>query len=619
MKSGARKCLLVVVSLLGLWVAPARADWTTYHADAARSGVDQSSGSSPLTFAPAWTSPDLGASIYAEPLIYRGLTIIATEQNDVYALNEATGQVVWHANPGTAAGLGTTSDPGAAVPSEQLPCGDISPWVGITSTPVIDPATGTLFVVADLWDGTRAHHAMVAYNAANGNELWSKDIDQPGSTPENQLQRAALNLSGGRVLVGFGGNAGDCARPGTSYWGWLVSVSEDGSSMSAWQAPTGQGDAIWAPAGPSVDASGAVYVGTGNGSAGNGDPYDYSDAVVKFASGSAVAPGGASGSFTPSNWVTLNANDLDLGSSGTVLLPDNLAFENGKDGNGWLLSTANLGGVGGQLFEAQTGCVSDGGDAYQGGIIYVACVNGGTQALALNLSAPSHPTFSQLWKGPSDANGSPIIAGGRVWVPSVNDNVLYGLDPQTGAVDVKQSTPAMEHFTSPAASDGRVMVATGTTVEAYTIATPATPPVAPPSNASGATISGASLAGLVSGKAKLAFTVHAESHGPALTSILVALPAGLSFDGKELANGLSVSGPKGTHPAFTAKLRHGLLAIAIKSPESSVTVILHGRAIVIAKRLAREVKHKHLKLLHVIVKAIDSSGKTTRLTLTLRD
>jgi outer membrane protein assembly factor BamB len=667
MQSGVRRCLLVTGALLALWAAPARADWPTYHADAQRTGVDQSSGTAPVPFASAWSSQNLGGNIYAEPLVYHGLVIVATESNDVYALSEATGQVVWHASAGT------------PVPSNQLPCGDISPSVGITSTPVIDSATGTLFVVADTWDGSNAHHVLVAYNVISGAPLSTKNVDPAGSTPENQLQRAGLNLSGGRVLIGFGGNDGDCA----TYWGWLVSVAEDGSSMSAWQAaPMGHGAAIWATAGPTVDGAGAVYAVTGN-EFQTGSTYDYSDAVVKFASSASAVP---SSYFAPSDWVALNTNDLDLSSSGTVVLPGNLAFQDGKDGNGYLLSTANLGGIGGQLYGASTGCASFGGDAYENGVIYAPCASGGMLALSVN---SSNATFSQLWRGPSDANGSPIVAGGRVWVTSYTNGVLYGLNPQTGAVEVRQSTPAMEHFTSPSASDGQLLLATGATVEAYTVAgavvasdtlsvalagtgsgtvrgtgiacpptcarsyppgtevtltetpTPGSTfagwsgggcsgsattcavtltadavvtatfsPTAGRPRAGRPTVSG-SLSGVAKGKPRLTLKVHAGGNAPALSAIVVTPPAGVRFARRGLAKGVTVTGPTGKHVRFTARLRHGVLAVSLKRPESSVKVVVHGHAISASR-------HKRRRKLRFLVRAVDAGGQSTRLTLTLR-
>ncbi len=77
--------------------------------------------------------------------------------------------------------------------------------------------------------------------------------------------------------------------------------------------------------------------------------------------------------------------------------------------------------------------------------------------------------FSPRWNGPSDADGSPILAAGRVWVVSTSDNLLYGLDPRTGAVRVKRAVPAMEHFVTPAASGGRLFLATGTSLHAFRI------------------------------------------------------------------------------------------------------------------------------------------------------
>ena len=107
--------LAAVAALLFLSLtAAARADWTTFRGDAGRSGVDSSSVGS-LPFAAAWGSQDLGGAIYGEPLVHDGLVIVATETDQVVALNEATGQTAWQASAGT------------PVPSSRLPCGDISP------------------------------------------------------------------------------------------------------------------------------------------------------------------------------------------------------------------------------------------------------------------------------------------------------------------------------------------------------------------------------------------------------------------------------------------------------------------------------------------------------------
>jgi hypothetical protein len=115
---------------------------------------------------------------------------------------------------------------------------------------------------------------------------------------------------------------------------------------------------------------------------------------------------------------------------------------------------------------------------YSAGIIYVTCGDG-LHALALNAAAPSFAPVAG-WQVPSAVVGPPIVAGGLVWATAWDHAALYGLNPSSGQIVVKQSTPAMEHFTTPSASDGKLFLATGQTVEAYTIANPLPPPAAVP-------------------------------------------------------------------------------------------------------------------------------------------
>jgi len=451
----ASRALLLALLAVAVLVPVARAEWTTYHSDSARSGVDASAGS-PVPFAAAWHSAALGGTSWSEPIVHSGLVIVATESNDVIALSEATGQVVWRTNAGT------------AVPSAALPCGDITPTVGITGTPVIDPATNTVYAVADLWDGSHATHELIALDAHSGAERFRRVVDPTGSNPLNQLQRAGLALDAGRVLVGYGGNDGDCA----GYKGYLVSAPANGTgSNSQYVVPTAKGGAIWSGGGaPAIDASGSVYVPTGNAASSDPNNYDHGDTLEK------LDPAGHEiDSFAPSSWAQDSANDADLGSVAAQLLPGGLAYQGGKNGNGYLVNTAHLGGIGGELYSAPV-CNSFGADAYANGVIYVACT-GGVRALSLDAA---HARFSALWHGPSDASGPPIVAAGLVWVTAPGGGLLYGLDPQSGAVRVRQGTPAMEHFSTPAASDGRLFLATGDTVQAYTIGSglppsPATP------------------------------------------------------------------------------------------------------------------------------------------------
>ena len=114
-------------------------DWLTYHHDLARSGV--SADQEPLgDVRQLWTSATLDAPLYAQPLVVGDRVYAATEGNSVYALDAASGTVVWQTNLGE------------PVPAGELPCGNIDPS-GITGTPVIDPGSAVLYAVANLRSG----------------------------------------------------------------------------------------------------------------------------------------------------------------------------------------------------------------------------------------------------------------------------------------------------------------------------------------------------------------------------------------------------------------------------------------------------------------------------------
>jgi outer membrane protein assembly factor BamB len=454
---------VLAVALLACLPAVARADWTTYRGDATRSGIDTSSTGS-LPFAPAWTSPNLGGDLWAQPLAHDGLVIVATESDEVVALSEATGQVVWQASTGT------------PVPSSRLPCGDISPTVGITSTPVIDPAINEVFAVADTLNGSMIEHKLYAFNVSTGAPVagFPVDVEPPGDDAAAQLQRAALALDAGEVVVGYGGNDGDCS----TYHGWLVAVSESGGSEHTFEVDPGSGDdegAIWGSGnGPVVDSSGNLWVATGNGN--SGTTFGYQESVVQLGPSLNVLD-----YWAPSDWQSLDSSDLDLGSSEPLLLPNNLVFEIGKQGIGYLLSASHLGGEGASpAYHAQVCSGSWGGAIYSGGVIYVTCADG-LRALALNSAAPSFSAVAG-WHVNSNVDGPPTIAGGLVWATDAgtnNGSTLYGLNPQTGQVVVNQATPSTEHFATPSASDGKLFLGTDETVEAYTIANAVTSPSTP--------------------------------------------------------------------------------------------------------------------------------------------
>jgi outer membrane protein assembly factor BamB len=455
--------------------AQAEPAWTTYHRDPGRSGYDPE-GTNPIVPVLAWQSVGLGAPIWQQPLILGTRVYIATVGNDVYALDASTGAVIWSRHAGT------------PVPAGSLPCGDVTPTVGIVGTPVIDVATQAIYAVADTWDaGTHeAQHVLVGYSLDSGAEVVRTPVDPPGEDPKAHLQRTALTLDAGHVVFGFGGNDGDCS----TYRGTVVAAPELGGAPVFWQVPIAtkskSGGAVWGASGPVVDAAGRIYATTGNPNpAGEvASVYDYSDSVV------ALDPNlNLIGNFEPPSWKEDSNSDTDLGSAGAELLPGGVLFQAGKNGTGYLIDTATMGASASAVYSAQVcgGRPSFGGDAYAGGVIYVACSNG-VQALAYNQAAR---TFSPLWKGPGDAAGPPIVSAGLVWVVATHASTpgskVYGLDPGSGIPRYTEALPsaAVDHFASPSAAGGRLFVASGSSVTAYQLAAlppgsaPSPPPPAP--------------------------------------------------------------------------------------------------------------------------------------------
>jgi outer membrane protein assembly factor BamB len=147
--------------------SPTATQWTTYHRHANGSGR----GPSALDLShlvTAWTSKALDGELYGEPLVFGKDVYVATENDTVYALSSTSGTVVWShhlAKP---------------YPSSGLPCGNIGPTVGITSTPVIDASRDEVFVVADEDVNGAARHEIYGLNAANGHVEMHQAADPPG-------------------------------------------------------------------------------------------------------------------------------------------------------------------------------------------------------------------------------------------------------------------------------------------------------------------------------------------------------------------------------------------------------------------------------------------------------
>ena len=301
----------------------------------------------------------LDGQVYAQPLVNDGTLLAVTEHNSAYGLDPVTGATKWHTN------YGTPWNPA------DLSCGDLVPEVGITGTPVIDPATHHAYFTSKSYvSGTSGpavwylHDVDVATGAETAG--WPVRIqghaDNDSTTvfdATHEMQRAGLSLVNGIVYLSFGAH---CDR--NPYVGWVVGVSASAPTITTlWsteihQSSGGQAG-IWQSGGGLVtDAAGSLYAVTGNGvtpspgpGLGRPQPNGLGESVVKLTPSSghlAVADW-----FTPSNAAQLNSYDGDLGSGGPVGLPDSfgtaahphLLAVAGKEGYLEVLDRDDLGGM----------------------------------------------------------------------------------------------------------------------------------------------------------------------------------------------------------------------------------------------------------------------------------
>jgi outer membrane protein assembly factor BamB len=442
-------------------------NWTTYHGNAEATGVDATH----TRLRPsrrAWTSPALDGQLYGEPLVADGRIVAATENNTVYAIAAHSGRILWShhlAKP---------------VPSGDLPCGDISPDVGITGTPVIDAERHEIFVDADtLTRGPSASHGVEASHRLFGLDLFTGkvEMDEPampsaGEDQLAQLQRPGLSLDHGFVVIAYGQNSGDCPGPNGPAHGYVVSIPETGGQLHYFQVGSGKDrGAVWmGGSSPVVDPDGNVYVASGDGyDLGPGQAYDDSDAVLKLSPTMHLIS-----NFHLKNWQMLSGDDLDLGT-GDPALVDGFVLQVGKTNTAYLLRQGDLGGTDGEVasFSVCSGN-PDGGHAVMGSVVYLPCPNGVT---AVKVSTKA-PRLKQLWTANDAAAGAPIIADGLVWTIGA-DNAVHGLNPANGkqVVSIPFGASA-NHFPTPSVGDGLLLLPG--TDQVFAFMGPAGLPPAPP-------------------------------------------------------------------------------------------------------------------------------------------
>jgi hypothetical protein len=370
---------VAAAALYAMRTAPAlAADISTAQLDPARTMANGSeiylttSNVNASHFGKLFARPVDGA-IFAQPLYLQGAVVAGKKLNIVYTVTSHDNVYAFDAD-----------NPGASTPVWSISLGNYdtpSGWdtgLGILSTPLMVRTSNTLFATAATNENGSRVYRLHALNLLTGAENPGSPVVISGSVPGNagdavngivtfdanhHVQRTGLALSGHNVVLAF---APDRDHP--PYHGWVFSydigtLQQTGVFSDArnnvWDYGTGSG--IWQSGrAPAVDASGAIYLETGNGDFDGST--DFGESFLKLttgASGMALTDW-----FTPSNYQALNQVDYDLSSTGPTLIPgSNLMFGGSKSGTIYLLSTSNLGGLSSgdaglvQSFVATTGCV----------------------------------------------------------------------------------------------------------------------------------------------------------------------------------------------------------------------------------------------------------------------
>jgi outer membrane protein assembly factor BamB len=479
------------IALALLCAVPARASVVTYHNSLQRLGAYKIGR---LTLAAAagvhrdtGFNASISGNIYAQPLYWQppgaknGLIVAATESNSVYALNEVTGAIVWQ------------KQLAPSVPLAQLPCGNIDP-MGITGTPVIDPATATLYLNALTATDNGPRHLLYALSLADGSVLAGWPIDMQAALTAkgasfdspHQGARGALLFFQDRLYVTYGGNGGDC-QP---YHGTVAQVAPATQTVEAYWQTRGARGGIWAQGGIAGDGD-DLFVTTGNTSGAT----DWADgeAIIRLKPG-LVASTDTHDFFTPSNWQALDGTDKDLG--GTEALPFNIKISGGgsarriiafgKDGNAYLANRNNLGGIGGQI---QTLAASGGGirtapavyETASSTMVAFQSSSGGachsSNITMLNVAPSGASPMSVAWCALMSGGGAPIVtttdgtADAMVWaVGAEGDNLLHAFNALNGQVVFSGTGTGMSglhHYQTILATPKRLYVGADNTVYAF--------------------------------------------------------------------------------------------------------------------------------------------------------
>jgi len=498
----------------------------TYHNDNLRTGQNvhetilTTANVNSSTFGKLFSLP-VDGPIFAQPLYMPGVTVgtqvhnlvfVATEHDSVYAWDADTVSTtpVWHASFINPAG-GVTAIPCAEVPAHVgNECATITPEFGITSTPVIDSSTGTLYVVAttkEVSGGTTSYvYRLHALSISTGQEKFGGPVVLQATAsstagtvtfvPIRHLQRPGLLLVNGVVYIGFGSH-GDK----DTWYGWLLGYNASTlKQVLAFNASPNAGESgIWqSGAGPAADGSGNIYFNTGNGAFdANTGGVDYGDSIVKLNSSGTVLD-----YFAPYNQDQLDVLDLDVGSSGVVLLPDqsgtyaHVLISSSKQGIIYSVNRDNMGkfnAAGNQNIQSLAALSPKGlfgSPAYWNGYMYFAAWNDTLKAFQVTngmVAQTSHSSVTLAFPGATPSVSSNGTSNGVVWIIQENvpndtvitnppTAVLRAYDATNLAIELYDSTQAAGSrdaaggavkFAVPTVANGKVYVGNSNKLTVY--------------------------------------------------------------------------------------------------------------------------------------------------------
>jgi hypothetical protein len=452
----------------------------------------------------------------AQPLYLSRLTVagaahnvvfVATEHDAVYAFDADTGTILWQVS--LISGGETTSD--------DRGCGQVTPEIGITSTPVIDRNAGThgtIYVVAMTKDASSNYHQRLhALDITTGHEMTGSPTEIAamfGATtfaPGQYKERAALLLNNGTIYTTWASHCDD-----GPYGGWIIALSESTLAITSvlnvardasGSGYASQGPSIWmSGGGPAADLAGDVYVLTANGrfettlnAGGFPNGGDYGNSFVKISSSGgnlAVAD-----YFAMSGEIDESTGDGDLGSGGVMLLPDvtdangtvrHLAVGAGKDGNIYVVNRDNMGkftSVGNNIWQELHGVLGNGvwaTPAYFNSSIYYGPQGGSLKAFSVTNALLSSSPMSQTSTHFAYPGTFPVVSANGtgnaiVWAyENTSAAVLHAYAATNLATELynsNQASDGRDHFgagnkyIAPVVADGKVFVATTNSVAVF--------------------------------------------------------------------------------------------------------------------------------------------------------